>query len=618
MLTNAFSTAAAGLQATQKAIGIVSQNVANAGAAGYVRRTVTTLAPGPGNSGVAVASASRIFEEAALKQLRSETSGAAYSSSKADVLSQIDRLFGKPGDSAALDGRLNAFTQTLQGLAANPASVAMRSTVLNAASVLSEQIRDIASNVQGLRSGIENRLAADVRTANGLLSSIANLNVKIAAASDDSDRASLVDQRDQKVTQLSSFLDVHGVQQRDGAVTLMTTSGVALVDRGAATELSFDNRGTLGPTSTYSTNLSLRGVGTISATMPGGSVIDLGSRGALRSGSIAAGLELRDTALPQVQRQLDDLAFGLAQSLTDKNTIATQGGAGFDLNVNELANIKPGNTITIPISSGGSVRNVILVASALGSKPVDATQTIDSHALVRTFTIPPAPAASQDYTKAISAALSVVAANVTVTSTTQGRVTFSGPGIQSVIAMITQPKSENDLSGAHPRIPLFVDGSDNTLVTGSLDDGSQRIGLAQRFSVNRALAADSSVLTRASDAGASPNPSRPQFVYDALTSTRQTFSSASGIGGTQIPRIATVASFAQDVIVAQGTAAAVATKMNEGQSIVLAAAQGRFASSASVKVDDEMSRLLALQTAYSANARVLTAVKEMLDLLLRS
>lgn len=56
--------------------------------------------------------------------------------------------------------------------------------------------------------------------------------------------------------------------------------------------------------------------------------------------------------------------------------------------------------------------------------------------------------------------------------------------------------------------------------------------------------------------------------------------------------------------------------MDEGQGIALAVAQGRFAAGASVNVDQEMSRLLTLQTAYAANARVLTAVKEMLDLLM--
>ena len=54
MSLNAISTSAAGLAATQAAINIVSQNVANAGTAGYVKRTLSTVANGPNNSGVAI------------------------------------------------------------------------------------------------------------------------------------------------------------------------------------------------------------------------------------------------------------------------------------------------------------------------------------------------------------------------------------------------------------------------------------------------------------------------------------------------------------------------------------------------------------------------------------
>jgi flagellar hook-associated protein 1 FlgK len=36
-----------------------------------------------------------------------------------------------------------------------------------------------------------------------------------------------------------------------------------------------------------------------------------------------------------------------------------------------------------------------------------------------------------------------------------------------------------------------------------------------------------------------------------------------------------------------------------------------------VNVDQEMAHLIALQTAYGANARVMSAIKEMLELLMR-
>ncbi|WP_336486512.1 flagellar hook-associated protein FlgK [Methylobacterium nigriterrae] len=622
MSVNALNTATAGLQATQLAIGIVSQNVANAGTAGYVKRTVSTVSTAPGNAGVAVGTVSRTFDDAALKQLRLETSGSAYTATKADILAQVDKLYGTPGDPTALDASLNAFTQALQKLAANPNLANARTTVVNAASTVAAQIGSIAGSIQDLRTGVESRLSAETQQANSLLTSIASLNLKAASTSDDSVRAGILDQRDQQITQLSSYFDVKTVDQRDGTVTLLTTSGVTLVDRGSATTLSFDGRGTLSAESAYTTDPTTRSVGTITATTPGGGTIDLGESGALRSGSIAAELELRDKILPQAQRQLDDLAAGLSQALTDKSVTGTKNGSGgFDLNLSDLQSIKPGNTITIPVASGGSVRNINLVASAQAGTKVDPSQTNDSNALVRAFTIPAAPASETDFASAIKAALdgppplvSGVSAAATASS---GKVSVTGSSVQGVTAAITVPNSTTSFTGSFPQIPLFVDGSGAALITGSLDGTIQRTGLAQRLGVNPSLISDTSPLVAASATSTLPDSVRPQYLYDALTSAKQTFSSSSGIGGINAPHSASVVGFAQEVIAAQGAAATTAQSLDEGQSVALSTAQGRFAATAGVNIDEEMSRLIELQTAYTANARVLTAARDMLDTLLR-
>lgn len=82
MSFSALNTAAAGLKATQAQIGVVSQNIANVGTTGYVKRTLDTVFTNAGNAGVATGTIARVIDAAALKQLRSETSGAAYTSMK--------------------------------------------------------------------------------------------------------------------------------------------------------------------------------------------------------------------------------------------------------------------------------------------------------------------------------------------------------------------------------------------------------------------------------------------------------------------------------------------------------------------------------------------------------
>ena len=63
----------------------------------------------------------------------------------------------------------------------------------------------------------------------------------------------------------------------------------------------------------------------------------------------------------------------------------------------------------------------------------------------------------------------------------------------------------------------------------------------------------------------------------------------------------------------QGEAASNASSLAEGQDVVVNALQQRINEASGVNVDQEMANLIALQTAYGANARVMSAVKEMLD-----
>jgi flagellar hook-associated protein 1 FlgK len=67
----------------------------------------------------------------------------------------------------------------------------------------------------------------------------------------------------------------------------------------------------------------------------------------------------------------------------------------------------------------------------------------------------------------------------------------------------------------------------------------------------------------------------------------------------------------------QGAAAANASSLSQGQDVVVNALQQRLNDAAGVNVDQEMARLISLQTAYGANARVMSAARDMLDMLLK-
>jgi flagellar hook-associated protein 1 FlgK len=85
-----------------------------------------------------------------------------------------------------------------------------------------------------------------------------------------------------------------------------------------------------------------------------------------------------------------------------------------------------------------------------------------------------------------------------------------------------------------------------------------------------------------------------------------------------VPYRGTLAGFARSLISQHGLASENADRLAEGQRVVVENLRTRFDETAGVDVDTEMSRLIALQTAYGANARIMSAVKEMFDTLLRT
>jgi flagellar hook-associated protein 1 FlgK len=101
-----------------------------------------------------------------------------------------------------------------------------------------------------------------------------------------------------------------------------------------------------------------------------------------------------------------------------------------------------------------------------------------------------------------------------------------------------------------------------------------------------------------------------------LTNASLTFSPNTGIGTVTAPFTGSLTTYLRQVISRQGEAASSADNLKQGQDVVLNSLQQRFNNVSGVNVDQEMANLLSLQNSYAANARVMSAVKDMLDALI--
>ena len=615
-LSQALSSALAGVNTTQQSLSVIAGNVANANTPGYVEETTSQVAlaiSGQAGASVEVNGINRDLNTLLQGQLWTETSGGSYADTSAQIYQQLQQIYGTPGTSTSFDGIYNNFTTALQGLASNPASASQQSAVIGAAQALAQNLNSMTSTVQQLRTQAEQGISSGVQTANTALQQIAQINQQLEAATNDGSTASLEDQRDQDITQLAQLMNVTVVRNPDNQISVFTANGQQLVAGPQASQLSFSNAGTLSATSLYSTDPSQDSAGTIMLTSPGGTTADLIAEGAIQSGQLGAYIQMRDNILPQAQNQLDELANQMSQALSNQTTAGTAvtsgSQAGFNVDVSALL---PGNSIQLTYTDSGNVTHNISIVS-LGQGGTLPLQT--------------SPPNSNDQIIGVnfSGGLSAVVAQLNTAFA--GKLQFANPSgtlLQALNAnasgntvnSLTATATATSLTGGSAPLPLFTAGGQP--ITGVLTStGSQTTGLAGTIAVNQALINSPSSLVAYAANTTAGDPTRPNFMLNQLTNATLTFSPDTGIGTVQAPYSANLPNYMSQVVSQQSQAANAATNLQQGQDAVVSALQQRFNDQSGVSIDQEMSNLIALQNAYGANARVMSVIQQMMSTLLQ-
>jgi flagellar hook-associated protein 1 FlgK len=618
-LTTALSSALSGLRATQTGIGVVATNVANAETPGYTRKTLsleTALAGGSG-IGVRVANVNRELDIYVQRQLRTELAGANYIDIIAQVRQQIDRMYGQPGAASALDTIINGFTSSLQALSADPQSASTRQAVMNAAQVMAQKLHSLSSDVTMMRNQAESGIGDAVERVNGLLKTIENVQTQIIAlSSQDVELGALLDQRDQAINELSGLIDIQVTANGQNNISIFTNSGVSLFDM-QASQLSFNEK-PLSAQSLWNADPLLSGTGTIKLVAPNGYTVDLIADNSIRSGKIAGLLELRDEILVKAQAQLDEIAHALATSLSSRtvsSTAATSGAqSGFQI---DLADLKDGNSIslTVTTNAGPTTQRYTLVrVDDPSSLPLSNSLTADPGDQVIGISFAGGMAG------AVAALNTALGTNLDFDNPSGTILRVLDDGATNLVNVdgLSATVTTDSIQSGDGTLPFFVDGSGNELYTNAIGGGrQQKIGFAARIAVNANLLADPSGLININANTLPGDSTRPDFLWQRLTAANQMFSPDTGIGGTTQPYSGSVVNFAQQIITHQSTATENALRLKDGQDVVLNSLQDRMAESTGVNIDSEMARLLQLQNAYAANARVMTAVKELFELLIR-
>ena len=614
-LSQALSAALAGVTTTQQGISVIAGNVANANTPGYVEENVNQVAVSvAGQQGVSVDTTgiNRNLNTLLQNQLWTETSGGSYADMTSQMYQQLQAIYGTPSSSSSFSAIYSNFTSALQALASDPSSYSAQTQVTGAAQSFTQSLNAMTGTIQELRTQAEQGIATDVQTANTAIADIAKINQQLGSAPADSATATLEDQRDQDIAQLSQLMNVTVVRGGNNQISVYTGTGQQLVSGTNASTLSFGDVGTLTATTLWSADPSQDQAGTITLTTTSGTQTDLVAQNAIQSGEIGAYLQMRDTVLPQAQNQLDELANQMSQAVSNQTTNGTAVTSGSQSGYSvDVGGVLPGNTLQLSYTDASNTQHTVTVVALGpgGTLPQGAS------------TDPNDPVIGVDFSggaSSVAAQLNAVLGTSLQVSNPSGtilQVLNRNSGI--IVNSLSATTTATGLTSGSSPLPIFLDGTQP--ITGAQTSaGSQTTGLAGRITVNPALVASPSSLVAYASGTASGDPTRPDFILNQLNNAALSFSPATGIGSTSAPYSGTLTDYMSAVVSQQSQAANAATNLQQGQDTVVSALQQRFNDQSGVNIDTEMSNLIALQNAYGANARVMTTIQQMMSTLLQS
>ncbi len=328
----ALNNALSGLRVNQRALSVISDNIANANTEGYTRKIVRfeNLNLGGQKSGVRVAEIQRQVDEFLLRDRRAEKGNFARNDVLAAYYGGLQNVFGKPSDNNTISNKISDFGQSFQSLAATPTDGFRRTKVNSEAERMIADYNKQYNALQDLRQKNDEEIGTIIERINEILEGIENLNHEVARSEALGDvpgsSGDLRDKRDVLVDELSTYIDVTSFVRPNGDMVVSTLGGQVLVDVDAV-QLRHDTATTVNSSVRYNAAQPNGGVGRFQGILIEGrnptNPIDL--TGNIFQGELKGLLEMRDEILPDMQEQVDSLA----EMVRDQVNKVHNDGSGF-------------------------------------------------------------------------------------------------------------------------------------------------------------------------------------------------------------------------------------------------------------------------------------------------
>ena len=316
-LTLGLSSALSGLLTSQQSLNVISQNITNVNTPGYDREVVNLnpLTLNGIGAGVTLGPTTRAVDAALSKSLNTQATTLGQLNALQTYYSQIDNLFGQVSNSDSIASNISALGDSLQQLSTQPDQAAQQSSTVQAAQTVTNQLNGMSQSLQAMRLSADGQLSSDVTQVNSDLTNLYTLNQQIvrntAIGASTSD---LQDQRDNTLTDLSKYMSIQYYQNGDGSTVVYTAGGQALLDSQAHLLTH--------AATTATTAIDTAAGGQFNTITVGNSSTDITSSLATGGGEMGALIQMRDTTVPNIQAQIDEVTAQLKSTI---NQISNRG-----------------------------------------------------------------------------------------------------------------------------------------------------------------------------------------------------------------------------------------------------------------------------------------------------
>lgn len=232
-LNSSLYTSLSGINASQTALTVSSNNIVNASTSGYTRQQVISSSVNPPQSystetvgsGVRVQEVKQISDQFLRANCRDSSTELGYWSSKQTYFSEVESAYGDLygyNMQTATDDFMNAWEE----LSKDASDLAARATVYEMGVSFCESLNQYNNQLEAIEQSAVTELEDRVTQVNTISSELAAINKQVASYPEGEVPLELIDYRENLMDELSTMVDCTFSYQSDGTVDIISGNGL--------------------------------------------------------------------------------------------------------------------------------------------------------------------------------------------------------------------------------------------------------------------------------------------------------------------------------------------------------------------------------------------------------